>query len=204
MYIPAHFKMKDNAEIRTFVMSHPFGALLTNGRQVPQVTHLPMQLLTDDVGNDLINLHLSKASPHAKGLEDRENAVAVFLGTNGYISPRWYAAKDNVPTWNYTAVHAIGTLRKIKNEEELMKLLDKLTIEHEEGTKSPWRADWSNSKIRKMVNAIIGFELKVERWEGKEKVGQNRSTEDQASLKRNLENSGDPAYQFLAKQMKTS
>ncbi len=117
MYIPAHFKMKDNAEIRTFVMSHPFDALLTNGRQVPQVTHLPMQLLTDDVGNDLINLHLSKASPHAKGLEDRENAVAVFLGTNGYISPHWYAAKDNVPTWNYTAVHAIGTLRKIKNEE---------------------------------------------------------------------------------------
>ena len=204
MYIPAHFKMKDNAEIRTFVMSHPFGALLTNGRQVPQAPHLPMQLLTDDVGNDLINLHLSKASPHAKGLEDRENAVAVFLGTNGYISPRWYAAKDNVPTWNYTAVHAIGTLRKIKNEEELMKLLDKLTIEHEESTKSSWRADWSNSKIRKMVNKIIGFELKVESWEGKEKVGQNRSTEDQTSLKRNLENSVDPAYQFLAKQMKTS
>ena len=54
-----------------------------------------------------------------------------------------------------------------------------------------------------MVNKIIGFELKVERWEGKEKVGQNRSTEDQTSLKRNLENSVDPAYQFLAKQMKT-
>ena len=53
-----------------------------------------------------------------------------------------------------------------------------------------------------MVNKIIGFELKVERWEGK-KVDQNRSTENQTSLKRNLENSVDPAYQFLAKQMKT-
>ena len=50
MYIPAHFKMNDTAEIRTFVMTHPFGALLTNGRQVPQVTHLPMQILTDDGG----------------------------------------------------------------------------------------------------------------------------------------------------------
>ena len=79
MYIPAHFKMNDTAEIRTFVMAHPFGALLTNGKQVPQVTHLPMQLLTDDAGNDSINLHLSKANPHAKGLENRENAVAVFL-----------------------------------------------------------------------------------------------------------------------------
>ena len=85
-----------------------------------------------------------------------------------------------------------------------MKLLDKLPIEHEAGAKSPRRVDWSNSKIRKMVNAIVGFELKVERWEGKEKVGQNRSTEDQASLKRNLETSVYPAYQFFAKQMKTS
>ena len=61
-------------------------------------------------------------------------------------------------------------------------------------------ADWSVAKIRKMVKAIVGFELKVERWEGKKKVGQNRSAEDQASLKRNLENSGDPAYQMLAKK----
>ena len=85
-----------------------------------------------------------------------------------------------------------------------MKLVDQLTIEHEAGAESPWRADWSVAKIRKMVNAIVEFELKVERWEGKEKVGQNRSAEDQASLKRNLENSGDPAYQMLAKQMKTN
>ena len=204
MYIPADFKMNDAAEIRAFVQAHPFGTLLTNVKQVPQVTHLPMQLLTDDAENDSLNLHLSKANPHASGLENGESAIAVFVGTNGYISPRWYAAKDNVPTWNYTAVHAIGTLRKIENEEELMKLVDQLTIEHEAGAESPWRADWSVAKIRKMVKAIVGFELKVERWEGKKKVGQNRSAEDQASLKRNLENSGDPAYQMLAKQMKTN
>ena len=202
MYIPAHFKIKDTAEIRTFVQAHPFGMLLTNGSKVPDVSHLPMQLLTDDAENDSINIHLSKANPHANELEDGESAVAVFLGTNGYISPRWYAAKDNVPTWNYTAVHAIGTLRKIENEDELMKLVDQLTIEHEAGAESPWRADWSNTKIRNMVKAIVGFEMKVERWEGKKKVGQNRSAEDQASLKRNLEQSDDPAYQFLAQQMK--
>ena len=204
MYIPAHFKIKDSDEIRTFVKAHPFGMLLTNGSKIPGVSHLPMQLLTDDSGNDSINIHLSKANPHAKALEDGGSAVAVFLGTNGYISPRWYAEKDNVPTWNYTAVHANGTLRKIENEDELMKLVDQLTIEHEAGAESPWRADWSNTKIRNMVKAIVGFEMKVERWEGKKKVGQNRSAEDQASLKRNMEQSEDAAYQFLAQQMKTN
>ncbi|MBT4067802.1 MAG: FMN-binding negative transcriptional regulator [Candidatus Marinimicrobia bacterium] len=202
MYIPAHFKIKETAEIRTFVKAHPFGMLLSNGSQVPGVTHLPLQLMTDEEGNDSINIHLSKANPHANTLKDGESVVAVFLGTNGYISPRWYAAKDNVPTWNYTAVHAFGRLRKIEKEAELMKLVDQLTIEHEEGAESPWRADWSVEKIRKMLNAIIGFEMKVERWEGKKKIGQNRSAEDQASLKRNLEKSADPAYQFLAQQMK--
>ena len=202
MYIPAHFKIKETAEIRTFVKAHPFGMLLSNGSQVPGVTHLPLQLMTDEEGNDSINIHLSKANPHANTLKDGESVVAVFLGTNGYISPRWYAAKDNVPTWNYTAVHAFGRLRKIEKEAELMKLVDQLTIEHEEGAESPWRADWSVEKIRKMLNAIIGFEMKVERWEGKKKIGQNRSAEDQASLKRNLEKSADPAYQVLAQQMK--
>ena len=202
MYIPAHFKMKETAEIRTFVKAHPFGILLSNGSQVPDVTHLPLQLMTNEEGNDSINIHLSKANPHAKALENGESVVAVFLGENGYISPRWYAEKYNVPTWNYTAVHAFGTLRKIENEDELMKLVDQLTIEHEAGAKSPWSADWSVEKIRRMLNAIIGFELKVERWEGKKKIGQNRSAEDQASLKLNLEKSAETAYQFLARQMK--
>ena len=196
--------MEDTAEIRTFVKANPFGMLLSNGRQVSDVTHLPLQLMTDEEGNDSINIHLSKANPHTKVLENGVSALAVFLGTNGYISPRWYAEKYNVPTWNYTAVHAFGTLRKIDNEDELMQLVDQLTIEHEADAESPWSEDWLVEKTDKILNVIVGFELKVERWEGKKKIGQNRSAEDQASLKRNLEKSIEPTYQFLAQQMKTN
>ena len=156
--------------------------------------------MTDDEGNDSINIDLSKANPHAKALENGVSALAVFLGKNGYIPRRWYAEKYNVPTWNYTGFHAYGTLRKI--EDELMTLVDQLTIEHKTDSESLWRADRSVEKICKMLNAIVGFELKVGRWEGKQ-IGQNRSAEDQASLKRNLEKSADSAYQFLAQQMKT-
>jgi transcriptional regulator len=178
--------------------------LLSNSSQVPEVNHLPLQPMTDDEENDSINIHLSKANPHGKALENGVNVLAVFLGTNGYISPRWYAEKYKVSTSNYTAVLAFGTLRKIENEDELMTLVDKLTIEHEADAESPWSADWSVEKIRKMLNAIVGFEFKVDRWEGKNKIGQNRSAEDKASHKRNLEKSTDPAYQFLTQQMKTN
>ena len=107
-----------------------------------------------------------------KALENGVSALAVFLVTNGYIPRRWYAEKYKVSTWNYTAFLGFGTLCKIENEDELMTPVDQLTIEHEADAESPCSADWSVEKIRKILNAIVGFELKVERWEGKKK---NRS-----------------------------
>jgi transcriptional regulator len=74
-----------------------------------------------------------------------------------------------------------------------MPLVDQLTIEHEADAELPWSEDWSVEKIRKILNVIVGFELKVERWEGKQKIGQNRSAEDKANLKCNLEKSADPS-----------
>ena len=130
MCIPVHFKMEYTTEIRTFVKAHPFGMLLSNGSQVPYVTHVPLQLMTNDGGNDSISIHLSKANPHAKALENGVSTLAVFLGTNGYFSPRSYVEKYNMPTWNYRAVHAFGKLLKIENEDELMKLVDQMIIEH--------------------------------------------------------------------------
>ena len=72
MYIPVHFKINDPVEIRSFVRAHPFGMLLTNGVEVPEVTHLPMQLKSDDGANDTISFHMAKANPHSKSIVDGE------------------------------------------------------------------------------------------------------------------------------------
>ena len=124
--------------------------------------------MTYDEEIDSISIHFSKANPYLKALEWNKR-IAVFLVTNGYIFHHWYAEKYNVSNWNYTSVLEFGTLHKIENEDELMTLVDQLTIEHEADAESPWSADWSVEKIRKMLNAIVGFELKVERWEEKRK-----------------------------------
>ena len=94
-----------------------------------------------------------------------------FYETTDKLTPQWHAEKYNMPTWNYTAFLAFGALRKIENEDELMKLVDQLTIEHEIDAESLWSANGSVEKVRKMLNAIVGFELKVEHWEGKKKIG---------------------------------
>ena len=203
MYIPVHFKINDPVEIRSFVRAHPFGMLLTNGVEVPEVTHLPMQLKSNEGHNDAISFHMAKANPHSKSIVDGEKSVAVFRGVHRYISPRWYEAKDNVPTWNYIVVHAVGVLRKIEKKDELIKLVDSLSAEHEALADTPWKADWSDSKINNFLNAMTGFEMRILNWEGKKKLSQNKSEPDQATLKKNLEQSEEEDYLHLAQQMKT-
>ena len=83
-----------------------------------------------------------------------------------------------------------------------MRLLDQLTKQHESDAEHPWSADWDNPKISRLLKAIVGFELTVEHWEGKSKLGQNRDLQDRESLKVHLQNSEDASRNKLAKVMK--
>ena len=173
MYVPAHFQEKELDAIHQLVRDHSFGMLMVNGDQVPEVSHLPLHLKTGS-NQDRILGHLALANPQAAWIENDKPALAVFSGVDSYISPRWYVDENQVPTWNYQVVHAHGTLRRIDEPSELMRLLDQLTKQHESDAEHPWSADWDNPKISRLLKAIVGFELTVEHWEGKSKLGQNR------------------------------
>ena len=54
------------------------------------------------------------------------------------------------------------------------------------------------------LKAIAGFEIPIDRIEGKFKFNQNRSREDQAGVARALSESGDPAMQDVADIMKAN
>ncbi|MEC7424257.1 MAG: FMN-binding negative transcriptional regulator, partial [SAR324 cluster bacterium] len=172
-----------------------------NGDQVPEVSHLPLYLKTG-LNHDRILGHLALANPQAAWIENDKPALAVFSGVDSYISPRWYVDENQVPTWNYQVVHAHGTLRRIDEPSELMRLLEQLTKQHESDAENPWSADWDNPKISRLLKAIVGFELTVEHWEGKSKLGQNRDFQDRESLKVHLQNSEDASRNKLAEVMK--
>ena len=200
MYVPAHFREEDLWEIHTLVRANPFGMLLTNSEKVPEVTHLPMMLETGESKDSILG-HLAFANPHAQKIIDGTEALAVFSGIHAYISPRWYVDTNQVPTWNYQVVHAQGTLNRIEGPRLLIKLLDQLSHEHESGSKKPWKADWNNEKISSLLKAIVGFKLKVECWEAKSKLGQNRAPADQDSLKKHLAQSKNSSKRRLAEEM---
>ena len=201
MYVPAHFQEKELDASHQLVRDHSFGMLMVNGDQVPEVSHLPLHLKTDS-NHDRILGHLALANPQAAWIENDKPALAVFSGVDSYISPRWYVDENQVPTWNYQVVHAHGTLRRIDETSELMRLLNQLTKQHESDAEHPWSADWDNPKISRLLKAIVGFELTVEHWEGKSKLGQNRDFQDRESLKVHLKNSEDASRNKLAEVMK--
>ena len=201
MYVPAHFQEKELDTIHQLVREHSFGMLMVNGDQVPEVSHLPLHLKTG-LNHDRILGHLALANPQAAWIEKDKPALAVFSGVDSYISPRWYVDENQVPTWDYQVVHARGTLRRIDEPSELMRLLDQLTKQHESDAEHPWSADWDNPKISRLLKAIVGFELTVEHWEGKSKLGQNRDFQDRESLKVHLQNSEDASRNKLAEVMK--
>ena len=174
---------------------------MVNGDQVPEVSHLPLHLKTGSKQDRILG-HLALANPKAAWIENDKPALAVFSGVDSYISPRWYVDENQVPTWNYQVVHAHGTLRRIDEPSELMSLLDQLIKQHESDTEHPWSADWDNPKISRLLKAIVGFELTVEHWEGKSKLGQNRDFQDRESLKVHLQNSEDASRNKLAEIMK--
>ena len=201
MYVPAHFQEKELDAIHQLVRDHSFGMLMVNGDQVPEVSHLPLHLKTDSEQDRILG-HLALANPQAAWIENDKPALAVFSGVDSYISPRWYVDENQVPTWNYQVVHAHGTLRRIDEASELIKLLDQLTKQHESDAENPWSVDWDNPKISRLLKAIVGFELTVEHWEGKSKLGQNRDFQDRESLKVHLQNSEDASRNKLAEVMK--
>jgi transcriptional regulator len=136
--------------------------------------------------------HLAKANPQWRNYVAGSEALAIFHGPNHYVSPSWYPSKKEhekvVPTWNYVVVHARGMLCLKSEPEWLLENVRALTEAQERSAETPWYVtDAPKEFIDGLLGAIIGIEFIVTRWEGKWKVGQNRSTQDREGVIAGLE-----------------
>ena len=148
--------------------------------------------------------HMARANSHAHALRAGPlPALVIFTGPDAYITPEWYRTKEEtgrvVPTWNYVAVHAYGTLRSTEDKEVLHDHLETLTQRHEAGRTHPWDiADAPNDYIEQQMKAIVRVDLQIERLEGKWKMSQNRSEADITGVIRGLKESNQPEQHAVA------
>jgi len=187
MYLPKHFAETDPAALHGLMRAFPLATLVTEGPDGLDANHIPLHLDASAGPNGTLRGHIARANPLAANPAVNRKILAIFKGPDSYISPSHYATKAEhgkvVPTWNYVAVHAHGDLRLIEDRDWLLGQLDTLTAEHEASQPHPWSVDDAPADyIGKMLGAIVGIEISINRLIGKWKVSQNQPAANQASL----------------------
>lgn len=188
IYMPTHFSVADRANQLGVMRAFPFATLVSVADAVPAFSHVP--LVVDERGEIVVlRGHLAIANPHWRSWSAEQPVIAVFQGPNAYISPRFYTVREAVPTWNYITVHAQGRLRKIEDSDGKEAILKALIDVHDPAYRLQW--DELGEEFReKMKRGIVGFEVAVDRIDGKFKLSQNRPPQDRANVLAAMEGGG--------------
>ena len=202
MYSPKFNQVADRAVLieamRAYSFAILFGPQSTPETPAPLVaTHLPL-VVKDEGEHGLIEGHFAKANRHWQALAGRETLV-VFSGPHSYVSPTLYVEELSVPTWNYIAVHAYGTLELIEDEAGKEALLAGLIQANEPAFAERWGA-MPDGFRRTMLAGIVGFRIPIARIEGKFKISQNRAPQERANVQA-AHAAGTPDEQALAAWM---
>lgn len=164
----------DRARNVSFARERGFGVLAAiGGEGLPMLSHVPF-LLSED--GTLVELHLVRSNPIARALKEPLCVKIAVSGPDSYISPDWYGVVDQVPTWNYVAVHLTGEL-ELRPQEELHDLLDRQSAMYEDRLlpKAPWKTEKMTPEVmEKMMRMIVPCRMKVTDVDGTWKLGQNK------------------------------
>jgi len=189
MYLPELFRVEDVAQTHALMRARPFAALVSAGPSGLFASHLPT-VLKDEGRYGVIECHLARANPHCRDLAGGE-ALMIFQGAEGYITPNWYPSKAEggkvVPTWNFAAVHAYGRPEVVNDADWLRRHVTELTAQQERDQPRPWApSDAPASFIDTMLRGIVGFRFAITRLEGKWKMSQNRTPQDREGVVKGL------------------
>lgn len=194
MYLPPYFEQQDADEIQRFITANPFATLVTVAKGEPFASHVPLLL---DAGENLRLIgHLAKANPQWQHFTTGLRAMAIFHGAHAYVSPVWYE-KSGVPTWNYAAVHVYGYVSLIQDAATLREQINRMSQHFEGEGEGAWIPNYPD----KMLDAMVGFVMKVDEVQAKYKLSQNRSLEDRQGVISALQESAAENERDVAKLM---
>ncbi|UTL73245.1 FMN-binding negative transcriptional regulator [Bacillus halotolerans] len=199
MYIPKYYKVTNADDIWDFVQNNSFGTIVTTAQGKPIATHLPLQFMKEG-DTYYITGHIAYGNSQWRTFETCEDVLVMFQGPHAYISSSWYE-KENVPTWNYQAVHVYGTA-SILNEEDLKHDLTMLLQKYEKHRKNPVLWDKLSPRLlESQLKGIVGFKMKVGEIQASYKLSQNRNEKDYMNIIDQLLHEGNPNSKQMAELM---
>ena len=201
MYTPTSFVESDQSKLHRFIEQHSFATLVSLEGQEPIASHLPLLLDRDAGPHGTLIGHMARANTQWKHSEG-QNVLAIFHGPHAYISPTWYEARNVVPTWNYVAVHAYGVLRLETDRHQLLEIVRQYVDVYEADLPQPWSMDKAESDfVNGLLDAIVGFEIVIDRIDGKWKLNQNYETSRRHKVIRALQEGGGENQKQIAALM---
>ena len=182
MYIPPAFRVDDNIQIYQLMREARSATFVTATEVGLAGTLLPMFLAEEEGEQGTLYAHLARANPQWK-LTPSGEGMAIFSGPEAYVTPSWYATKQEthkvVPTWNYVAVHAYGPVEFFDDAARLLDVVTRLTDLREQARPDRWAvSDAPPDFITAQLKGIVGLRMPISRLEGKRKMSQNRNSAD--------------------------
>ncbi|MGX7668186.1 FMN-binding negative transcriptional regulator [Flavobacterium pedocola] len=200
MYIPDLYKNENTEEIKSFIKNNSFGILVNQTQGKLWGTHIPLELETNAAGKEVLFGHISKENPQWTGFENNNEVLAIFNGPHSYISSSWYD-HENVPTWNYLAVHVYGKVKIIEGDD-LLFAMKKLVDKYEAASKNPVRIENLSSETMKQIKGIVAFEIEITDLQAVKKLSQNRDDKNHKAVISELEKRKDANSHHIAEAMK--
>ena len=199
MYTPPAFRDDDLASAHATIRAAGLAHLVTATQHGPLATPLPLYLVPDEGPYGTLYGHMARANDQWKTPVTGE-ALAIFAGPDFYVTPSWYATKQQtgkvVPTWNYIAVHAHGAPEFFDDPDRLRAAVTHLTDLHENARPDPWAVtDAPEDFIRSQLRGIVGLRMEITRLTAKRKLSQNRPEADRQGVRTGMEQ--DPALRAL-------
>jgi transcriptional regulator len=194
MYTPNDFQVTDQAQINAFMQANNFATLVSmeGGRLI--ASHLLFEVMPGNPGDLTLNCHLARANDQWRSFRPDSEVMVIFGGAHTYISPRWYSAAGNVPTWNYQAVHAYGIPAIVIDPDELYGILARLVDRYESnsGANPEYHLEaLPKDVVLEKMKGIVGLRIRVTRLEAKFKLSQNRSEPERDNIIIELRQRGD-------------
>lgn len=200
MYVPKHNQQEDRAALLAYMRAYSFAALATAGAGGLTATHLPF-VIEEEGGRITLLAHLAKANPQWRDFAAGADALVIFMQPHAYISPRLYDSRQNVPTWNYVAVHAYGRPQLIEERSAKLELQRKLIRRHDAGYLAQM-AELPESYIDARLGAIVSFSIAVTRIDARYKLSQDKNPAERERIARELEASGEGVAAETARLMR--
>ncbi len=200
MYVPKHNQLEDRAALLAYMRAYSFAALATSGPRGLTATHLPF-VIEEDGGRITLLAHMAKANPQWRDFAAGGDALVIFMQPHAYVSPRLYDSRQNVPTWNYVAVHAYGRPVLIEERAAKMDLQQKLIRQHDAGYLAQM-AELPESYLDARLAAIVSFSIAAIRIDARYKLSQDKNPAERERIARALEANGDSVAAETARLMR--